>query len=207
MNLRKYWPVAVLFAAVLLYFLGNGEEPAPINQVRQEKTPQTVPPIKAIEPPPMWDGQAGYQTPTTPPGGHPYGYPQAGQNSRFQTSLPSQYRFRPYDKEDSASKRYPDSYVRPRQDRGYPYAMPAPELQGYSRSGIDRAPDGVTTYRFRPLDEKRQSKRWVGNQAPKPTPRYQPPSPYPYENYPTPLNQVGPAVEKNPLWANSWPVR
>lgn len=209
MNLPKYWPVAVLFGAVLFYFWIDGEEPVPDKQAQQEKIATKSPIAGSFPATPSQQraGQSGYQAPAYTPGQYPSGYTQPGQTGMFQAPYTDSYQFRNQDPIDNTSKPYSDPYGRPQEYRDNSYAMPAPEFQGYAGPGNVPVPDRNMTYRFRPQDEKKQPKRWQGNYARKPIPHFQPQTPYPYENQPPPVNQVGPATERKPLWANSWPER
>ena len=207
MLLRRFWPVAILIVAVLVYFWLDEDEPVPGKKPHQEpfvETPsQAIAPFPTPQPPLMPEDQTHYQAPAAAPGSRPFGFTYSEQNGRYQAPLSGQYRFRPEDEKEGKTRRPADFYARSRQDLRYP--TPAPGWPDIPRTGIGPAPDETTTYRFRPRDEKRQSRRWEGNYARKPVPGYQPPGPYPYENYPSPLNQVGPAADRHRLWADSWP--
>lgn len=210
MNLPKYWPVAVLFVAALFYFWIDEDEPLPNKQSQQENTAEKhrmTGSYRAIAPSASSGGQPGYQTPAYTPGQYPSVYTQPGQTGPYQAPYTGNYQFRNEAPIDNTRKRVPDPYGRPQQNQDYPYARPVPQFQDYAGPGATPVPDESMTYRFRPQEGKRQSKRWQGNYARKPKPHYQPQRQFPYNNQPPSTNQGGSAAERKPLWANSWRER
>jgi hypothetical protein len=92
---------------------------------------------------------------------HPGGSSGAGADM-FQRAQGMNYRFRPLGEEAGVPKRYEPYVVRPRSDATMPYGTGGHLQASPGMDGMVDAPD-ASGYRFRPLDEDRQSRRWRGN--------------------------------------------
>jgi hypothetical protein len=193
MKLFRSWPLYVVLAVFLGYLVFSGDESSkegnvPSNEVVESPTRF---PARPMNQQPVWPGGSRYNAPEAPPPGY-----QAYSNPDYPTDplQSNQYRFRPVEPSQKDENRYQPTYSFP--DRQGVYgSIPgqqgsAPRAQEYPLPG-----QADMNYRFRPLDQARQSRRWSGNY----------PNPYTQRNYYTPQNRPAPPVGSNSLWAESAP--
>lgn len=206
MTAYRAWPFAALVIAVLFYSWNGEDEPEPEPPVQPESQVGISPPVRHTDAyqAPIWDGYEGYPSPVDPYGDYSMGYTMRGGNNPTQFSSPGGYRFRPNNARDTSGNRVESSYPLTQPSQGYSTIplQPYQNLQGH-RMGQQYD----STYRFRPLDKKQQTKRWTGNYTPAGVKPAQPSSPYAYDRYPVPAYPAQLPSEPNPLWANSWPER
>jgi len=204
MKLFKSWPFYVVLAVFVGYLIFSGDDESPKEGKKSPadvaQTPDPSPPGTQQKPPP-WQLGGPYQTPAAPPTGYP-AYPGQDYPARDYPADPArtgQYRFRPMgpDQESHNPTPYqPPSYSFSDQQGGYApmpgQQPPQHRVQPYPVPGQDEM-----NYRFRPLDQSQQSKRWSGNY----------PNPYLQRNYYAPQNRPVPRMGGDSLWAESAPKR
>jgi hypothetical protein len=215
MDRYRLWPLIVLLVAGMAYFVFTGDE----TEVKQG--PQTEAPASRFTPPSYsnlpelpqsGDRTSGYQPrPDSRFGGYPY-----SEGDYAPLSPAGSYRFRPLEPDDKAARYRPYAFAPPAKgtDPYQPHALQGPgNTWGY---GPDYPPDdafaqygfptpGGTNYRFRPLEEARNTKRWSGNYPSRPPASPELSVPYYRNDYLPPQRAPRPAGGSRSLWANSLP--
>jgi hypothetical protein len=195
MKLFRSWPLYVVLAIFLGYLVFSDDESPKEDQETSNEvvdSPSRLP-ARTMNQPPVWQGGSPYQVPQTPAPGH-QAYPGGGYPSDLAQS--NQYRFRPAEPSNKSQNQYQPSYSFPGRQGVYG-AMPdqqrsVPMARQYAFPGQEDM-----NYRFRPLDQTRQSRRWSGNYL----------NPYSQPNYYTPQNLPAPPAGGDSLWAESAPER
>jgi hypothetical protein len=195
MKLFRSWPLYVVLALFLGYLVFSGDESPKEDGESSGKvvTSPTRSHPRVYNPPPVSHTGPPYGAPTASSPGY-----QAYPGSRYPAdpAQSNRYRFRPLEPGDDGQNRYQPSFSFSDRQGGYG------PMSGQQRFD-PRAPQypvpnqGDKTYRFRPLDQTRQSRRWSGNQ----------PNPYNRGKYYAPQHRSGPAVGGDSLWAESAPKR
>ena len=193
MKLFKSWPLYVVLAVFLGYLVfSDDDSPKEGNEPAKEgvESPSRYP-SRTMNQPPVWQDGSQYNATNAPSSGY-----QAYPGGAFPNdpALSNQYRFRPMEPSNQGENQYQPSYPYP--DRQGVYGS-MPSRQGSARMTQQYPFPGQEdmNYRFRPLDQARQSQRWSGNY----------PNPYTPPNYYTPQNRPAPSVGNDSLWAESAP--
>ena len=194
MKLFRSWPLYAVLAVFIGYLVFSGDEtPKEGTEPSTEAKSSTAFPRGMNTEPSGWDNQARSLAPSAPLSGY-QAYPGSGiPVDPAQSNL---YRFRPVEQAQDSQDRYPPSYTF--SDRQGVYGPMSgqqrddPMAQQYPMPGQEDM-----NYRFRPLDQSRQSRRWSGNY----------PNPYTQRNYYAPENRPGQTVGGDSLWAESAPKR
>jgi hypothetical protein len=190
----RSWPLYVVLAVFLAYFLFSGDElPKERTEAPAEAMDRAIQsPSWGIDQVPEGSVRQHYQVPTMPPTAY-QAYPDMGYPT--DSVQPHTYRFRPVEPSKQDQQRYQPPNTLSEWQGTYG-AMPGqrrldPMTQPYPVPGRE-----VETYRFRPLDQTRQSRRWSGNY----------PNPYTQGDYYTPPQRSAPLGNES-LWAESAPKR
>lgn len=194
MKLFRSWPLYVVMAIFLGYLVfSEDESPEEGNGPTDEvvESPGRFP-TGPMNQPPVWQGGPQYNVQEVPPTGYQT-YP--GTQYAEDPAQSNRYRFRPVEPSDYSENRHPPSYTF--SDRQEIYGPPAGQ-QGYGPMPQQSPSPGQAdmNYRFRPLDQSKQSRRWSGNY------------PYTQPNYYTPQHRTSPPMGGgDSLWAESAPKR
>jgi len=148
--------------AVYLFF--SDDEPVAPKEVKNQQH-VTKPAITRSPEPRQYlprDGQYYSQTPAVPPT-YSYGSGQrSGVGQHWDSQFPESH-FRPPDQTgNETGGSQPETRQPQPNNPAYPYGPPGYDYPDYRYQNRQSSPN-TRLERFRPLDEKRQSKRWQGN--------------------------------------------